>query len=93
MKETVADKAAEAKEKISEYDRKAADQIDSQRDPVATTLDKTASAIREQGENPASIAHATADKVGKTAGYIQEHGLRAMANDIQDLAKRTQAFV
>ena len=88
MKAAVADKPAEAKEKISEFGRKAADQIDSQRGPVATTLDKTASAIHEQGENAASIAHATAHKLGRTADYVGEHGLRAMANDIQDLAKR-----
>jgi hypothetical protein len=50
MKAAVADKPAEAKEKISEFGRKAADQIDSQRDPVATTLDKIASAIHGQGE-------------------------------------------
>jgi hypothetical protein len=48
MKETVAQKANEAKDKIADFGRKTVDQIDSQREPVASTLNETASALHEQ---------------------------------------------
>lgn len=88
MKETVAHKANEAKDKIADLGRKTVDQIDAQREPVASTLNKTASVLHEQGENAASIAHTTADKLETTADYLRQHDLKAMMSDVQDLAKR-----
>jgi hypothetical protein len=54
MKETVAQEANEAKDKIADFGRQTVDQIDSQRESVASTLNKTASALHEQGENAAA---------------------------------------
>jgi ElaB/YqjD/DUF883 family membrane-anchored ribosome-binding protein len=88
MKETVAQKASEATDKIADFSRQTVDQIDSQREPVASTLNKTASALHEQGENVASLAHASADKLETTADYLRQHDLKAMMSDVQDLAKR-----
>jgi ElaB/YqjD/DUF883 family membrane-anchored ribosome-binding protein len=88
MKEEVASKANEAKDKIADFGRKAADRIDAQREPVADSLNKTASALHEQGDNAAGIAHRTADKLEATADYVREHDLKAMMTDVQDLARR-----
>jgi hypothetical protein len=88
MKETVAQKATEAKDKIADFGRKTVDQIDAQREPVASTLNKTATALHEQGENAASLAHTTADKLETTANYLRQHDLKAMMGDVQDLAKK-----
>lgn len=88
MKETVAQKANEAKDKFADFGRKTVDQIDSQREPMASTLNKTATALHEQGENAASVAHSAADKLETTADYLRQHDLSAMMSDVQDLAKR-----
>ena len=88
MQQTVTDKANEAKQKIEEFGRKTADQIDAQREPVANTLKRTASALHAQGENAASVAHTTADKLESTADYLRSNDLKAMMSDVQDLARR-----
>jgi ElaB/YqjD/DUF883 family membrane-anchored ribosome-binding protein len=88
MKETVAQKANEAKDKIADLGRKTVDQIDAQRESVASTLNKTASALHEQGENAAGLAHTTADKLETTADYLRQHDLKAMMSDVEELAKR-----
>lgn len=88
MKEEVEGRAAEVKQNIADFGRKAADRIDSQREPVADTLNRTASTLHKQGDNAASVAHATADKFQVAAGYVREHDLKAMMGDVQDLAKR-----
>jgi ElaB/YqjD/DUF883 family membrane-anchored ribosome-binding protein len=88
MKETAANKVNEAKETIADFGRKTVDQIDSQREPVANALNRTASALHTQGENAASVAHSAADRLDSTADYVRQHDLSAMMTDVQDLAKR-----
>ncbi len=88
MKKTVAQEANEAKDEIADFGRQTVDQIDSQREPVASTLNKTASALHEHGENAASLAHTTAGKLETAANYLRQHDLKAMMSDVQDLAKR-----
>lgn len=88
MQEAAANKASEAKQKVTDFGRKTVDQIDSQREPVANTLTRTANALHSQGENAASVAHGTADKLESTAKYLREHDLKAMMTDIQGFTKR-----
>lgn len=88
MKEAATQTAYEAKDRFADFGRKTVDQIDSQREPVATTLNKTAYALHQQGENAASVAHKTADKLESTADYLREHDMKAMMGDVKDLAKR-----
>jgi ElaB/YqjD/DUF883 family membrane-anchored ribosome-binding protein len=88
MKEEVEGRASEVKQKLAELGRKAADQIDSQRPPVADTLNRTASTLHQQGDSAASVAHATADKLEVAADYVRGNDLKAMMGDVQDLAKR-----
>ena len=88
MKEEVEGRAAEVKQNVADFGRKAADRIDSQREPVAATLTRTASTLHQQGDNAASVAHTTADKVQVAADYVRQNDLKAMMGDVQDLAKR-----
>jgi hypothetical protein len=88
MKEEIAGKVSDAKEKVADFRRKAVDQIDSRREPVANTLDTTASALHQQGENAADVAHATANKLESTADYLREHDVKAIMGDVKDIAKR-----
>jgi len=87
MKQTVKDAASQASEKISDLRRKTVDQIDATREPIASSLDRTASTLHEKGET-AKAAHTTADKLQSTAEYIRQHDVQAMMGDIQELAKR-----
>jgi hypothetical protein len=87
MKEEIAGKVSDAKEKVADFRRKAVDQIDSRREPVANTLDTTASALHQQGENAADVAHAT-NKLESTADYLREHDVKAIMGDVKDIAKR-----
>src|ERR1700722_14403096 len=86
MKQTVQDTANQAAGKISELGQKAVNQIDSTRERIATTLDKSASTLHEPGDSAARAAHATADKLQSTARYVRQNDLQAMLGDIQDLA-------
>jgi ElaB/YqjD/DUF883 family membrane-anchored ribosome-binding protein len=88
MKEEGEGRAAEVKQNVAEFGRKAADRIDSQREPVANTLNRTASSLHQQGDNAASVAHTTADKLELAADYVRKNDLKAMMGDVQDLAKR-----
>jgi ElaB/YqjD/DUF883 family membrane-anchored ribosome-binding protein len=88
MKEEVEGRASEVKQKVTDFGRKAADRIDSQREPVADTLNRTASSLHQQGDNAASVAHTTADKLQVAADYVRQNDLKAMMGDVQDLAKR-----
>jgi len=88
MKEEVEGRASEVKQKVADFGRKAADRIDSQRQPVADTLNRTASTLHQQGDNAASVAHTTADKLQVAADYVRGNDLKAMMGDVQDLAKR-----
>lgn len=87
-KQTVSDAASQASGKISELGRKTVSQIDATREPIASSLEKTASALHEKGDTAAKAAHTTADKLQSTAVYVRENDVKAMMGDVQDLAKR-----
>jgi ElaB/YqjD/DUF883 family membrane-anchored ribosome-binding protein len=76
------------KDKVAEFGRQAVEKIDAQREPAASTLGKTATALHAQAENASSVAHSTADKLQATADYVRENDVKAMMNDVGDLVKR-----
>jgi ElaB/YqjD/DUF883 family membrane-anchored ribosome-binding protein len=94
VKDNVTEKAGKAKEKVAEVARKAADKLDEQRDPAADKLESAASTLHEKadglpgGEKVANMAHATADKMQATAGYVREHDVSAMMDDVEGLVRR-----
>ena len=81
-------KADLAKEAVADFGRKAVESIDAQRRPAAATLDQSASALHQQADKVASVAHATANSLQATADYVRSQDMRAMANDVTDLVRR-----
>jgi ElaB/YqjD/DUF883 family membrane-anchored ribosome-binding protein len=77
LKEQISDKAADVKERVTDFGRKTADKIDASRGPAADSLNRTASA-----------SHATADKLQATADYVRDHDFKEMAEDVTELVKR-----
>jgi ElaB/YqjD/DUF883 family membrane-anchored ribosome-binding protein len=91
--EKLSDAAEQVKDKISDLGRTTADKIDENRGAAASGLDKAASALHEQagslpgGENVSHLAHAAADKLSSTAGYVREHDVNRMMADVETLVK------
>ncbi len=77
----VAQKAEQAKEAVADFGRRTVEGIDAQRGPTAATLDQSASALHQQADKVASVAHATAD-------YVRTQDVAAMAKDVEDLVRR-----
>ena len=99
MKEQVAGKIDEAKDKARELGdraveagRRATEKVDAQREPAARALENTASRLQERGDRIANATsgavRTTADKLQATADYIREHDVRDMFNDVQDVVRR-----
>jgi ElaB/YqjD/DUF883 family membrane-anchored ribosome-binding protein len=88
MKEDVADKVSNAKEKVAEFGRKAVDSIDAQRTPAANALDKSAAALHQTGDKVGSAVHATGDKLKASADYLRQTDVQGMMSDVNDLVKR-----
>jgi ElaB/YqjD/DUF883 family membrane-anchored ribosome-binding protein len=88
MKEQFGEKAAQAKDAVTDFGRRTVETIDAQRGPAAVTLDQTASALHQQADKVAGVAHATADKLQATADYVRRNDMKAMAKDVEDLVRR-----
>ena len=88
LKEQISDKAADVRDRVTDFGRRTAEKIDASREPAATTLDKTASSLHSGSDRVASAAHATADKIQATADYVRDHDFKEMFNDVTDLVKR-----
>ena len=92
--EKLSDTATQVKDKVSEMGRSAADKIDENRDAAAGGLDKAAAALHENaesipgGEKVTGMAHATAEKLSATAGYVREHDVNKMMFDVESLVKK-----
>ncbi len=88
MKEQVSEKAADVKESVTEFGRKAVEKIDGSRASAAGALDQTASSLHSGGEKLSGVAHSAADKIQATADYVRTTDLKGMAEDVQNLVKR-----
>ena len=95
----LSEKAAEVKEKVADFGRKTADNIDESRKNTAGALDQTAAKLHSGGEQLSGVAHTaadrisgamhgTADKLQAAADYIRETELKDMGEDLKDIVKR-----
>ena len=95
----LSEKAAEVKEKVADFGRKTADNIDESRKNTAGALDQTAAKLHSGGEQLSDVAHTaadrisgamhgTADKLQAAADYIRETDLKGMGEDLKDIVKR-----
>ena len=94
LSEQLSDTATQVKDKVGEMTRTAANKLDENRSAAAGGLDKAATALHENaesipgGEKVAGLAHATADKLSATAGYVREHNVNTMMGDVEALVKK-----
>ena len=91
MKEQIGEKAGQAKDAVADFGRTTVERIDAQRGPAAVTLEHTASALHQQADKVAGMAHATADQLQATADYVRKHDMKAMAKNVEDLVRRYPA--
>ena len=91
--EKLSETAAQAKEKMADLGRTAADTIDENREAAASGLQKAASALHGKaeslpgGEKVSHLAHGAAEKLSSTAGYVREHDINRMMADVETLVK------
>jgi ElaB/YqjD/DUF883 family membrane-anchored ribosome-binding protein len=92
--EKVGQVTSQVKDKVSDFGKAAADKIDSNRESAASGLESAASALHDKaedlpgGERVTSLAHSAADKLTATAGYVREHDVKAMLDDVGELVKK-----
>jgi ElaB/YqjD/DUF883 family membrane-anchored ribosome-binding protein len=84
----ISEKAADVKEKVADFGRRAVDSIDDSRKTAAGALDRTASTLHSSGDQLSDAAHAAANKLHATADYVRQTDLKGMAADVQDVVKR-----
>jgi ElaB/YqjD/DUF883 family membrane-anchored ribosome-binding protein len=86
--------AQSAKEKVMETGRKAAERMDQGRQSAARGLGDAASTLHQKADNLPGVqkiqqaAHATAQKMERTADYLREHDFSAMVTDVEDSIRR-----
>jgi ElaB/YqjD/DUF883 family membrane-anchored ribosome-binding protein len=89
----LSDTAAQVKDTVSDLGRTAVDTIDANRNAAASGLDYAASTLHDNaeslpgGEKVSSLAHAAAEKLSSTAGYVREHDVNRMMADVETLVK------
>jgi hypothetical protein len=95
----LSEKAAEVKDRVADFGRKAADNLDESRRSTAGALDQTAAKLHSGGEQlsgPAhaaaheisGVAHDAADKLQAAADYIRGTDVKRMGEDLKDIVKR-----
>ena len=93
--EKLSETAAQAKDKMSDLGRTAADTIDENRQAAASGLQKAASALHETagtlpgGQKVSNLARGAADKLSSTADYVREHDVNRMMADVETLVKNS----
>jgi hypothetical protein len=95
----LSEKAAEVRERVADFGRKTAHNLDESRKSTAGALDQAAAKLHSGGEQligaahtaadqVSGVAHATADKLQAAADYIRETDLKGMGEDLKDIVKR-----
>ena len=89
------DQVNKVKENLKEMGQKASARMEEQKMHAASTLDNTASTIRERAEvipnagaKIVDFAQKTAGKLETTADYLRENDAKAMMQDVEDLVRR-----
>ena len=88
MKGTLAEKAADAKDALDEFGRKAANKFDATRESTAGALHRTANTVDSGADQCSEYGHIAADKLHATADYVLETDLDSAVRDVQGLIKR-----
>ncbi len=89
----VSDAASQAKAKVSDLGRTAADKVDQNREAAAGGLDSAAATLHDKaeslpgGEKVATLAHSAADKLSSSADYVRQHDVNSMMADLERLVK------
>jgi hypothetical protein len=95
----LSEKAAEVKEKVADFGRTTASNIDESRKNAAGVLHQAAAKLHSGGEQLSGVArtaadqfsgaaHVAADKLHAAADYVHETDLKAMGEDLKDVVKR-----
>ena len=95
----LSEKAADVKDKVADFGRKAVDNIDESRQSTAGALAQTAAKLHSGGEQLSGAAHAAAhqisgvahdaaDKLQAAADYIRDTDVKRMGEDLKDIVKR-----
>ena len=95
----LSEKAAEVKEKVADFGRKAVSNLDESRKNAAGALDQTAAklhsnvdqlsgAARTAADQISGVTHDAAEKIQAAADYIRETDLKSMGEDLKDVVKR-----
>jgi len=87
----LADKAADIKDRVTDFGRKAVDKLDESRETAAGALDATASTLHSRGDQISGAAQSAANKIHATANYVRQTNLKGMVDDIEDVLKRYPA--
>ena len=87
----LADKAADMKDRVTDFGRKAVDKLDESRETAAGALDATASTLHSRGDQISGAAQSAANKIHATANYVRQTNLKGMVDDIEDVLKRYPA--
>jgi ElaB/YqjD/DUF883 family membrane-anchored ribosome-binding protein len=84
----LADKAADMKDRVTDFGRKAVDTLDHSRETAAEALDATASTLHSRGDQLCGAAYSAASKIHSTANYVRNTDLKGMADDVEHMLKR-----
>jgi hypothetical protein len=87
----VSEKVGQATEAVADLGRRTIESVDAHRQPMAATLEQTASTLHEQTDRAAGIAHATADGMRVTANYVRKNDVQAMSRGVGNLMRRYPA--
>ena len=89
----LSERASQLKDRVSGMARTAVDTIDRNRSTTADGLETAASTLHGRadrlpgGEKVSEFAHAAADRLSTTAGYVRTHDLNRMGKDVQTLVR------
>lgn len=91
MKKTIADKAADAKETVNEFGRRAADKLEESRESTARALESTSTSLHSGADQFSDMGHYAADRLQATADYVRENNLESIFEDLQNVVRRYPA--
>jgi chromatin segregation and condensation protein Rec8/ScpA/Scc1 (kleisin family) len=97
LKDKVQAQAQEAKEKVQaqaeESFQRGKGRLVEQIESVAKAFRKTGEQLREEDQSDlAGYAERIADQVEHVSGYLERKGLRGVAHDVEDLARKSPAL-
>jgi|SRR3954451_18963014 len=89
----ISDAASQAKDKVADLGRSAAQKIDQNRGSAASSLENAAATLHQTaeslpgGEKVSNLAHTAADKLTSTADYVRRNDVNGMMSDVERVVK------